>query len=32
MTEPGGGKVFRRGSDIPVGEAMTLDQRGTSST
>ena len=36
MTEPGGGKVFRGGTDIPVldalAEAMELDQRGTSST
>jgi uncharacterized cupin superfamily protein len=34
MTELGGGKVFRGGSDIPVGEALAeaiaLDQRGTS--
>jgi uncharacterized cupin superfamily protein len=34
MTELGGGKVFRAGSDIPVGEALAeaiaLDQRGTS--
>ena len=33
MTELGGGKVFRGGSDIPVGEALAeaiaLDQRGT---
>jgi uncharacterized cupin superfamily protein len=36
MTEPGGGKVFRGGTDVPVldalAEAMELDQRGTSST
>jgi uncharacterized cupin superfamily protein len=36
MTEPGGGKVFRGGSEIPVGEALAEaialdDQRGTSS-
>jgi uncharacterized cupin superfamily protein len=36
MTELGGGKVFRGGSDIPVGEALAEaialdDQRGTSS-
>ena len=34
MTEPGGGKVFREGSDVPVmealAEAMAEDQRGTS--